>query len=353
MLALMNGLDGGESAPIHPARLAEWLALPRATVKRNLVRLLEDGFPVERTAQGWRATVADNDKLDRAVSLLLSERSWWGELMASSFPRVLPDAYLRYRLEMLLDKVLTSKAVSARITPDAVRAFVVVSDSVPPDALLRQELPKAIVEAVVSARDAQELHDRLQTLVGGKDAHIELPANLVDGCAPMLRLSPALLQTSLDPRPFGFGRARIEGLGADESSDDDLVPTLLATVCTLIYDADSILTPEPDGPSARDRPLPVRPRIEGRGSAGRLRTFARRLTRRPVASGPLVAEAALRGDEIRDLATRVPDLIASTEGLELLFRLRIELSSTSPASHRIVERMNRILRDVNETLELR
>jgi biotin operon repressor len=353
MLALLTSSDEHDGIPIHHARLAEGLELPRATVKRNLARLAEDGFPVERTPQGWRATLSDHAKLDTAVAFLLSERSRWGELLSSPFPKVLPDPYLRYRLEMLLDKVLTSEAVRARITPDAVRAFVAVSDSVPPDGLVREEMPKAVFETIRSARDAPELRDRLRARFGGTVAHIELPPKLIEACLPMLRRSPTLLQASLDPQPFGFARARLEDPRSEDGSEKDFVPGLLTTVCTAIYDADSLLTLEPERPPAGDRPSPDRRGVEGRVSPARLLTFARRLSRRPAPPGRLVAKASLRADEIQQLASRVPDLVADTEGLEFLFRLRIELSGDSPPPRELVERTNRILKKVNDTLELR
>ncbi len=357
MLALVARQDGGTDDPIPHARLAKDLDLPRTTVKRNLVRLAQDGLPVERTAEGWRASLGDTDRLDRAVALLLSDRSRWPELLASPFPRVLPETYLAYRLEMLLHKVLTSKAVKESLTADAIREFLAMEDDVPADSLLRDELPKAALESIRSAGDARDLHDRLHALVGdGTPARVQLPRALLEAHVPMLRRSPTLLQTSLDPRPFGFSAARFDGRRVDPSGKD-LVPGLLSTVCTLIYDADVLLTPEPEARPERapperppEAPRPSEATADVRETESRWRAFARRFSRAPP---PLVAEAPLCAREVRDLADRVPDLVASTEGLDLLFTLRLELRGTPTPRKDLVERANRILKRVSDDLELR
>lgn len=358
MLALLTRLDdAGRGASVPHGRLAKELDLPRMTVKRNLARLAQDGLPVERTPEGWRATLDDPEKVDKAVALLLSDRSRWGELMASRFPRVLSDAYLRYRLEGLLQRVLTSKAVKARITADAIQELVVVSDAVPRDSLLREELPKAVLEAVRSAGDARELRDRLHALIGDSAAaRLQLPPDTSQALVPMLRESPALLQASLDPRPFGFSAAPFDTRHADDPSGRGLVLDVLATVCTVIRDADALLTPPPEGPPP-ERPAevarPGRGEAEVRRPAGTLRAFARRLSRSSAPVGPRVAQAALAAEQFRELADAMSRLLASTEGFDLRIRLRLELSGTSPPPRDVVERANRILKDVDDALELR
>jgi hypothetical protein len=67
----------------------------------------------------------------------------------------------------------------------------------------------------------------------------------------------------------------------------------------------------------------------------------------------LVAEATLRANEFQALADQIPEIVKSTVGLDLLFRLQVELSGRSLPSRELVERLNRLLKKVNDTLGLR
>ncbi|HEX9339682.1 MAG TPA: hypothetical protein VF992_00700, partial [Thermoplasmata archaeon] len=98
---------------------------------------------------------------------------------------------------------------------------------------------------------------------------------------------------------------------------------------------------------------PGRGEAEVRRPAGTLRAFARRLSRSSAPVGPRVAQAALAAEQFRELADAMSRLLASTEGFDLRIRLRLELSGTSPPPRDVVERANRILKDVDDALELR
>jgi hypothetical protein len=72
----------------------------------------------------------------------------------------------------------------------------------------------------------------------------------------------------------------------------------------------------------------------------------------PPPSGALVAEARLEVDRIQDLAERAPELLRIAAGLDLGFRVRIELGSRE-ASRETIESLDRVLAEIDPELRLR
>ena len=68
--------------------------------------------------------------------------------------------------------------------------------------------------------------------------------------------------------------------------------------------------------------------------------------------GVRVAEADLRPNEIQDLAEVIGDLTGAAVGSELNFHLRIELSGDGPVKDDLIEKLNKILQEVNDKLKL-
>ena len=72
----------------------------------------------------------------------------------------------------------------------------------------------------------------------------------------------------------------------------------------------------------------------------------------PSKPGSKVAEAELRPNEIQDLAEIVGELIAATVGYELTFHLRVELSGETSLPDDVVDKVNQLLKEVSDELEL-
>jgi len=70
------------------------------------------------------------------------------------------------------------------------------------------------------------------------------------------------------------------------------------------------------------------------------------------APGMLVADAPLQVEEIQDLYDQLGDLVKAAVGLNLQFRLRIELGPASRVSDETVDRVNALLSEVSEKLRL-
>ncbi|MBI3795502.1 MAG: ATP-binding protein [Deltaproteobacteria bacterium] len=77
---------------------------------------------------------------------------------------------------------------------------------------------------------------------------------------------------------------------------------------------------------------------------------AERLVAKP---GVLVAEADLRPNEIQDLADQVAAIAKAAVGLDLKFRLRVELGGGSRPSDEVVASINQLLQEISSNLRLR
>ncbi len=69
--------------------------------------------------------------------------------------------------------------------------------------------------------------------------------------------------------------------------------------------------------------------------------------------GLLVAQAPLRVDEVQDLADQISEIAKAAIGLGLKLSVRIELGSTTPPSEEAVAKINQLLQEVSEQLQLR
>ncbi len=69
--------------------------------------------------------------------------------------------------------------------------------------------------------------------------------------------------------------------------------------------------------------------------------------------GVLVAEAELRTSQIQDLADQIPHITRAAAGLDLKFRLRVELGGSTQPSEDVVAKINDLLREISESLELK
>jgi hypothetical protein len=66
----------------------------------------------------------------------------------------------------------------------------------------------------------------------------------------------------------------------------------------------------------------------------------------------LVAEAPLREDEIQNLSDTIGDLTKTAVGLNLQFRLRVELGPVSQVPDETIARINELLGEVSDKLKL-
>ena len=73
----------------------------------------------------------------------------------------------------------------------------------------------------------------------------------------------------------------------------------------------------------------------------------------PSKPGLLVAQAPLRVDEVQDLADHISEIAKAAIGLDLKLSVRMELSSTTPPSEEAVAKINRLLQEVSEQLQLK
>ena len=72
----------------------------------------------------------------------------------------------------------------------------------------------------------------------------------------------------------------------------------------------------------------------------------------PYKSGVRVAEADLEAHGIQDLADQIPHITAAAVGTALKFNLRVELGGETPPDPEAVEKINKFLAEVDETLKL-
>lgn len=72
-----------------------------------------------------------------------------------------------------------------------------------------------------------------------------------------------------------------------------------------------------------------------------------------TAPGTLAAEAELRPDEIQNLAEVMGNLLKAAAGLKLTFRLRVELSGDGDVSQEVVEKVNGLLAEASDGIQLR
>lgn len=72
----------------------------------------------------------------------------------------------------------------------------------------------------------------------------------------------------------------------------------------------------------------------------------------PPPMGRLVADAELRPNEIQDLADQIAAVVKAAAGLELRFRVRVELGGERPPSPEVVAKINKLLRAIKEEFQL-
>ena len=68
--------------------------------------------------------------------------------------------------------------------------------------------------------------------------------------------------------------------------------------------------------------------------------------------GRLVADAELRPNEIQDLADQIAEVVKAAVGLELRFRVRVELGGDKPPSPEVVAKINELLRAIRGEFQL-
>lgn len=66
----------------------------------------------------------------------------------------------------------------------------------------------------------------------------------------------------------------------------------------------------------------------------------------------LVTEADLQPNQIQDLADAIADIKNAAAGIDLKFRLRIELGGELPPTDEAKARINQLLRDISDGFEL-
>jgi hypothetical protein len=72
----------------------------------------------------------------------------------------------------------------------------------------------------------------------------------------------------------------------------------------------------------------------------------------PPKAGVRIAESELKWNQIQDLADAMGELMSIAAGYDLKFRLRIELGAESPPPEEIVRKVNDLLKDVSDDLQL-
>ncbi len=72
----------------------------------------------------------------------------------------------------------------------------------------------------------------------------------------------------------------------------------------------------------------------------------------PPKPGVFIAEADLRPNEIQDLADAMGELTSTAAGNELKFHLKIELGGKIPAADDVLNKLNHILQDITDKLQL-
>ena len=68
--------------------------------------------------------------------------------------------------------------------------------------------------------------------------------------------------------------------------------------------------------------------------------------------GVLSAESDLRPGQIQDLAEKIAEITRQAVGLDLKFRLRIELGGAQPPPNDVVTKLNQILKEIADNLRL-
>jgi hypothetical protein len=66
----------------------------------------------------------------------------------------------------------------------------------------------------------------------------------------------------------------------------------------------------------------------------------------------LTADAELRADQIQDFAEKIGDIKRVTAGIDLKFKLHIEIPEDAKPSKELLEKLNKILQDIDSKLEI-
>ena len=72
----------------------------------------------------------------------------------------------------------------------------------------------------------------------------------------------------------------------------------------------------------------------------------------PVIKRLLTADAELRADQIQDFAEKISDIKRVTAGIDLKFKLHIEIPEGSKPSKELLEKLNKILQEIDSKLEI-
>jgi hypothetical protein len=201
-----------------------------------------------------------------------------------------------------------------------------------PASIFREEIPVGLLSEDAILQPPPQPISSLEVLREG------VPEAWSNGATTALTLSAALSNKVGTTLPWAVVREAISG--AIQSRFIELTLDSASWPCDYAGAAAVRLrlSPEPGKVQRIEYPLPDK--------------WSRDLVRDET-DGSLVAEAELRTNQLQDLVDRIADITRAAAGLDLKFRLRIQLGGPTSPSEDAATRINQLLRGVSDDLKLR
>jgi hypothetical protein len=327
--------------------------LPKMLSRQAIVDTLVDGcrsgtfvlatrYPDQSLRTFWREEVDDVALKDPTLEVVLPEAAELSRIEPTLLrPGQLPELW---RTESIDVQAVLDYFADGRVV-DVPRDGYVEPIAVP-------RAPQEIVETAIGEAVREE---RLWlTLEGASILGEEVPAGLLVASAQLRPPPQPIPPTALlpDALPGAWSRGTATGLSIATALSDGDGPALpWATVRDAITGAiraQLVRRSDDSGPWPCDY-----------AEAGSLRLRLPTAAPPPPPPGPspqpgtLVAEAELRPSEIQDLADAMGEIRTATAGLDVTFRVRIEVSGEAASSDGIAERLNEILKGISDELQIR
>lgn len=249
MTALMTSF--GEYSPgdeFHLRTLEERLKIPWNTARRTVDKLVELGLVLEMTGGKHRLVIEDPIQFRQITSFLLADRRYHGELVATDFPKILPEGNLVDGITRLLVKVLLNPSVFQNLDDERIAELLLKNeDAAPPNALIWEGLEGRFLNVIATSKTVTEAVGRINKLTRENTlATLQIPKTIQDPLFVMYKVSPSLVWLSLQETPFNVAHLPF---GGDIRKPDGRIvktpiPGLLFYICTTVFSADCIFYPQ-------------------------------------------------------------------------------------------------------------
>ncbi len=180
-----------------------------------------------------------------------------------------------------------------------------------------------------------------------------LPAAWSDGTTTALAIAQALIQKTGQPLPWKIVRDAIEGAFRAHrfqlTSDSQVWPCDYSKSAGVKFQLPQTTQPTPVTPPPSQQPSVIQPSATENLSS----TYQINVSVAQPQSNTQVAAAYLKSHELQDLAEKIADIKNAAAGIDLKFKVQLELGGESAPSNEVISRINEILQEISENLELK